>query len=176
METTKTKTERDKEAQRRYYLKHREEKLKRCKEYRESDVYKEKVVVWRKTSDDKRKYDPDRIEWRRKTRHTENYKNVEKAYLKSCKGKYSSYKKNAATRKLEFNLSFDEFVSFWKTPCGYCGSEIDTIGLDRLDNLKGYDVDNVIPCCKICNFMKCKLTKEEFITHITKIYNKSLCE
>jgi hypothetical protein len=37
-------------------------------------------------------------------------------------------------------------------PCMYCG-ETNNIGCDRINN-KGHTIDNVIPCCPVCNMMR----------------------
>jgi len=70
-----------------------------------------------------------------------------------------------------WSLSFNEFKKFWQKPCYYCGGKIETIGLDRIDNQRGYFLDNVVPCCYPCNSMKGKLSKDEFIKSCKKIVN-----
>ena len=94
-----------------------------------------------------------------------------KEYRISQKGKYSKYKKNAINRNKDWNLSNDEFQSFWQQDCFYCGESIDTIGLDRVDNGSGYSMDNCIPCCSKCNKMKNTLSIKDFINKIKRIYN-----
>ncbi len=42
-------------------------------------------------------------------------------------------------------------------------------GIDRVDNSVGYEVDNCVPCCGVCNRMKRDLTKDQFIDHVHKI-------
>ena len=39
-------------------------------------------------------------------------------------------------------------------------------------NKKGYIIENCVPCCKRCNWMKSDMNKEEFISHIKDIYEK----
>ena len=73
--------------------------------------------------------------------------------------------------KREFSLSYRHFLRrLWKEPCFYCDSPIETVGIDRVDNFQGYHDDNVVPCCWPCNQMKRILSVEEFIAHISKIY------
>jgi len=54
-----------------------------------------------------------------------------------------------------FALTLAEFERLSGEPCYYCGGEYDTdIGgchLDRIDNDRGYEIDNVISCCGHCN-------------------------
>lgn len=90
---------------------------------------------------------------------------------KDKKGRYRIYRTGARTRKIDFNLSFDYFLTFWNKPCHYCGSKINGIGLDRINNKKGYIVNNVVPCCIVCNKMKSIKTIKEFIKHCKKIIN-----
>lgn len=84
-------------------------------------------------------------------------------------GRFSTCKATAKKRKYNWALTFDEFMTFWKVPCFYCGSEINTIGLDRVDNTKGYESDNVVPCCALCNYMKNALKQEVFLEQVIKI-------
>jgi hypothetical protein len=103
---------------------------------------------------------------------------------------YSSYKRGAIGRNLDFDLTIEEFKSFTIKNCYYCNSEPSNIyqvknsktgeiragipilynGIDRLDNNKGYIKDNCIPCCGVCNRMKHAHDYNFFINHIVKIY------
>ena len=38
-------------------------------------------------------------------------------------------------------------------------------GVDRVDNTKGYSVDNSVPCCKFCNTAKHTMSEGDFFTH-----------
>jgi hypothetical protein len=69
----------------------------------------------------------------------------------------------AKKRGIAFTLTFEEFNAFWKQPCAYCGYEIFTVGLDRVDNARGYEAGCVVSCCSICNAMKSDLPKDKFI-------------
>jgi hypothetical protein len=42
-------------------------------------------------------------------------------------------------------------------------------GVDRVDNTRGYTPDNLVPCCKLCNQFKSKLSADAFIEHAEKI-------
>lgn len=83
--------------------------------------------------------------------------------------RYSHYKCGAKKRNIDFNLTEQEFYSFWQKSCTYCGDKIDTIGLDRINSEKGYDMSNLVPCCATCNWMKIDKSTEDWITHIKKI-------
>jgi len=84
----------------------------------------------------------------------ESIKKREKQYALTPKGKYMQYKHRAKHRSIEFSLTFEEFYSYWEEPCDYCNTPIETIGLDRMDNSKGYTPENVISCCRSCNRKK----------------------
>lgn len=85
--------------------------------------------------------------------------------------RFKHYKRSAKVRGFEFMLTFEQFKTFWQLPCTYCGNEIPSIGLDRVDNSLGYLITNVVPCCLICNRMKLTLSKEAFLEHIARIHN-----
>lgn len=82
-----------------------------------------------------------------------------------------TYRKNAAKRDLEFEISDEECVSLFSMPCHYCGwvesntfqGKFDHNGIDRLDNSKGYIPDNCLPCCYVCNRAKNSMPYEDFL-------------
>lgn len=84
--------------------------------------------------------------------------------------KYIDYKYEAKRRGLEFELTFKEFASFENVPCHYCGDEMKSIGLDRVDNDLGYFMNNVVSSCHTCNSIKHVYDKEEFLRHVEKIF------
>lgn len=101
---------------------------------------------------------------------------------------YRQYKKNAKKRNIEFDLSYEQFISITSMNCDYCGRIPSTIhynihwngnyifnGIDRIDNKKGYIIYNVVPCCKYCNMAKMSLSENEFLELIKNIfYHKKL--
>lgn len=97
------------------------------------------------------------------------------------------YQDAAQRRGLDFKLSREEFRDITQKPCFYCGILPNSIfgrrntnggyihnGIDRINNSKGYTFDNCVPCCKICNYMKHKLSQEEFLIHIKEIYEHQI--
>ncbi len=103
-----------------------------------------------------------------------NNRERRKEYIRSLEGKFSAYKSDAKRRRMKWSLTFEQFSAFWKKNCGYCGGEIKNIGIDRIDNNKGYTLKNAVSCCNWCNIMKNKYTKQEFINQIKKIYLHTL--
>ena len=94
----------------------------------------------------------------------------------------TSYKRHAKRRGLEYNLTEEQFSEITKKDCHYCGAKPNNIknnchyngkyiynGLDRIDNKKGYMIDNVVPCCKRCNTAKNNSTLQEFRDWIKRL-------
>jgi len=79
------------------------------------------------------------------------------------------YKTKAAERGVPFALTDEEFFSFWQTPCHYCGSPNDTIGLDRVDGNLGYCLSNIVPACTRCNIGRNTLTQGVFLEHCRRV-------
>ena len=84
-------------------------------------------------------------------------------------------KGGAKRRSIKWDLTKDQIRHLTNQPCFYCGIEPSQTcspptyngayiynGIDRIDNTKGYTIDNVISCCKTCNGAKSAMTVEEF--------------
>ena len=113
----------------------------------------------------------------RRTHLEENRKYLKeymRAYGQTKKQKYATYKRSAKSRGHEFELYIDTFLTYWQKPCHYCGEDIETIGLDRVDNSSGYTVENTVPCCFGCNKIKQAMTLEDFLNKISAIYKHSI--
>jgi len=78
------------------------------------------------------------------------------------------YVKHAEKLKLTYGLTRDQFEQLTSEPCRYCG-EPPRNGIDRLDSSLGYIEANCVPCCKVCNYMKRKMSVMEFIEHTRKV-------
>lgn len=102
----------------------------------------------------------------------------------SCKNSlFANYKRKAKLRNLSFDLTFEQFIKLTSGNCSYCNKEPLQVlnyswsngcykynGIDRVDNTRGYELDNCVSCCKFCNRSKDTLTKEEFLRNIAAIY------
>lgn len=98
---------------------------------------------------------------------------------------YAAYKKSARYRNLPFELAEHEFRTLTQSNCFYCGlppsqvgatvketnGEYIYTGIDRIDNTRGYTLDNVRPCCKQCNYAKRNLTEQEFHEWLQRVVN-----
>jgi hypothetical protein len=96
---------------------------------------------------------------------------------------YTDYKHKAMERGLAFDLTFSQFFNISQRPCYYCNREPSNVlkskrdgqldftysGVDRIVNSKGYHEDNVVPCCKECNYAKRNMGINEFYQWACKI-------
>lgn len=97
---------------------------------------------------------------------------------------YSNYRSKANYRNIEFNLDKDTFRKITSSNCHYCncipsmtikaGKNSSTgcyiyNGIDRVDSNLEYNIDNIVPCCYICNVMKSSLSVDEWFNHMEKI-------
>jgi hypothetical protein len=99
--------------------------------------------------------------------------------------------------KRDKELDFETFLLLSQLPCRYCGRAPFRVynvsnnssssysksdyqkehgdfvynGLDRLDNTKMHTPDNVVPCCKDCNWAKAQMTEEQFREWIKLVYS-----
>lgn len=87
---------------------------------------------------------------------------------------FDAYKNNAEIRGLKFFLTPHHFMKVLSGPCDYCGRiggnkskarnhVFEYTGIDRVDNSQGYELHNVVPCCRLCNVAKNNLPLEEFL-------------
>jgi hypothetical protein len=102
---------------------------------------------------------------------------------------YRGYKSSAVSRNLPFSLSLEDFKSIIIKECSYCCRQpirevtsklrnyeyslLTYNGIDRVDNTKGYTLENCVPCCRSCNFAKCDGTREQFIDWVERVYQHS---
>ena len=92
-----------------------------------------------------------------------------KAYKQTSRGAYVNRRYRALYTKHEFTLTYGEFMMFWQKPCYYCNDPVRFVGLDRVDNTKGYVLSNVVSCCETCNRMKLTQTQNDFLLKCQKI-------
>lgn len=99
---------------------------------------------------------------------------------------WSKHRQSARERNICSEISFDEFYHISKKPCWYCNhipnsgywenssyrkdwhEPFISNGIDRIDNLKGYIVGNIAPCCIRCNRAKNDMTIEQWKEKIRK--------
>lgn len=90
----------------------------------------------------------------------------------------------AKLRGYDWDLTKEQVYELTSQVCFYCGKEPCQVkkygsryngdyiynGLDRVDNDKGYTIENVVPCCGQCNRAKTDMTEDEFLQWIEQIY------
>jgi hypothetical protein len=96
---------------------------------------------------------------------------------------FATYTRRARNRGLRFRLTKKQFTKLALSDCFYCGAAPRVTatsarskvrqkvnGIDRLDSSKGYEVQNCVPCCSVCNRAKGTMTKEEFLKWIQSVW------
>lgn len=102
----------------------------------------------------------------------------------------NDYKSGAKGRDLIFTLTDEEFYHIVQQPCKYCGRQFTNIktpqqmpgtskkrlsfrytGVDRINSLEGYTLENSVSCCKTCNRAKNNSTLQEFEEWIKAFVN-----
>jgi hypothetical protein len=74
---------------------------------------------------------------------------------------------NAARRNIYFDDSkMNDFENMVQLPCHYCGDDDRVCGLDRMNSSLGYTIENVVPCCMVCNLIKGKTMYDKFIENV----------
>jgi len=96
---------------------------------------------------------------------------------------YNKYITSASRRGYKFELTKEDFRYLTKDKCKYCGLEpsqsaysngyktSDYIynGIDRVNNDLGYIKENVVTCCKTCNFAKRNMIEQDFKSWLKRL-------
>lgn len=114
-------------------------------------------------------------------------KRILKDYGAIKNGLYLKYKNKAKDRNYSFTLSFKDFITLISKNCYYCGQEPESHpsdlhilrekepykrnGIDRKDNNIGYEFENCVPCCTMCNYAKLNFSIYEFSEWLNRLYN-----
>lgn len=102
----------------------------------------------------------------------------------------SMYGCSARKRGYEFSLSDDDIIRLVSGDCFYCGAkpgrntrrtlhrsiirtDVKINGIDRVNSDLGYTSDNVVSCCRTCNFAKNNMPVEEFMRWVQAVYEHS---
>lgn len=128
---------------------------------------------------------------------SENIEKIHKSKIKNCISSleerlYRTYQRGARKRNISFFLTLNEFKILIHKHCFYCLSEpigktktrrikyknieMKYNGIDRINNLGPYSLDNCVTCCKYCNRCKYDMTVDDFKQYIKKIYNNLIKE
>lgn len=98
---------------------------------------------------------------------------AEAVHRKLLRAKFDDYVKKSKQRGFEVLKPFSVWRDLVTSPCWYTGRPPEVRhsvngtfrchGLDRLDNDKGYDVNNVVPCCSDVNMIRGSLPQHTFL-------------
>lgn len=88
-------------------------------------------------------------------------KNPEKRKRSHAHAQYAS---DARKRGYVFELEREHFYRLYDDACFYC-NDTPSCGVDRVDNTKGYSVQNTVGCCTCCNNSKGTKSYDEFEEH-----------
>ena len=104
----------------------------------------------------------------------------------SFKSLFRGYRTRAKRKGIPFELTDKQFKKLNKQNCYYCGifpQQTNNVngngayiynGIDRVDNSKGYILENCVPCCGRCNKAKSTMTQQEFYKLIESIYKNKV--
>lgn len=98
-----------------------------------------------------------------------NFK-AKKAYWASLDAydiRIEKYKERAAAKKINYDLTKDQFIDIVTASCTYCGESGGSV--DRIDSKLGYFSSNCQPVCVSCNMMKYTFTESFFLDKVRKI-------
>jgi len=116
--------------------------------------------------------------------HLARNKKYQLKALHTPAGKYRNLKSGAKTRGIPFNITCEDFLEWLQSQphkCHYCGidepllaSQADKkkrrLTVDRMDNGKGYEIENMCLACYRCNHFKSDFFKYEEWMRIAKDY------
>ena len=109
------------------------------------------------------------------------YKNREKALFINVYNRLKQRHKKKGGSK-DSIISFERFKELSSMPCVYCGvkysrviadrssdTEINLVGIDRIDSSKGYIEGNVVSCCGFCNRLKMEYAAHGFYAWLKRV-------
>jgi hypothetical protein len=113
---------------------------------------------------------------RDKNRKKKVPKDVQDKANRSLRTRFNQGRHQARKRGLEWTLSFEEYVALiTNARCHYdAAHELNPTGtgLDRIDNSRGYHIDNVVPCCRECNEQRHSMDHDLFHVQRARRYGK----
>lgn len=93
-------------------------------------------------------------------------RNKSRTYSTTAGGRYRALASAAKKGHYQLDISLEEHAELLRQRCHYCGQSLHPTGsgLDRINPLGGYSLDNVVPCCRDCNGAKSdRFTHDEMI-------------
>jgi len=101
---------------------------------------------------------------------------------------YNTIKHSSKVRSIEINITREEFITWYNNQpkvCSYCKRPEEVcikdilnrrkhrrLNIDRINNNKGYELDNICLACNVCNAVKGKFISAEQMIEIGKTIAK----
>ena len=144
----------------------------------------------------KRKNDPHRIEYKKnrnsEMKYYQTYRDKKREEDNDAFVEYNTHhqrithsyrisvlKHTAKKGGIEVHMSDEELCRMMELPCFYCGYvdlQQTLNGIDRLNSSENYAMNNCVPCCSNCNFMKKCLDPITFVKRCSHIVTKSVTD
>lgn len=103
--------------------------------------------------------------------HAQKLFNVKETHV----NKYNCFIEEANNRGINCNINKTQYIQLVNNKCYYCNFHKDGAkGVDRKNSNICYNIDNLVSCCKTCNFMKNMLSEKQFYNNLLYIY-KNCC-
>jgi len=111
-------------------------------------------------------------EWRRN--NPDKVKEINERKRKDPNNRLKYYKLRAEKCGIKWNISDDDAKKLFNESCYYCKEINELNGIDRLDNDKDYELNNIVSCCTMCNMMKKDMSEKTFYNKIIHILSNFL--
>lgn len=82
---------------------------------------------------------------------------------------YDDCRKFDKKRGLVFDLTRERIREIIKSGCAYCGEEGIRVGLDRIDNSRGHEENNVVAACARCNYLRRDMPHEAWMMIVPSV-------
>lgn len=86
--------------------------------------------------------------------------------------RWSIFNAQARWRDIPVSITKLEYLAIASQQCHYCGGKEGASvfnGIDRVNSNDTYSLQNSVPCCQKCNFMKGSMQKQNFLQHVRAI-------
>lgn len=93
------------------------------------------------------------------------------AWARTINGQFITSKNHAKKNNKEWTISLEEYKLLRSKNCYYCSGKLPETSraLDRINNAKGYTLDNVVPCCYGCNNLRSNVLSQIETVEIIKL-------